>query len=256
MTLKIFKLVGFGLLLGMLSGCFRSKETAKYEGVCNGEAFLFCVKEKPRFSTIQFRMELRVADLLPITITPAQAVDQMPYSFLPFKAYPHHLYDTNIRKADLAGGEQALRNMIVFVDPHRYSLSDFEKISQCLSQHIAAMEQVLLEVQLTNREHFNFPQFAGAVYAGISDFDQVYTGNGYTLTVTVSGQVPLRKKGQFAISGYAGRLTETLPAGDFSEYTPTEDWTGYKHHVTGNTVAEDFRFYKDHQTGVEYWMYK
>ncbi len=243
---------------GFLFGC-KPKETVVYEDVCNGEPLQFSVKEKAHYATIKFWMELKVGKLKAIKITPDDVYDQTPYSLDLLNGFPHYLYDTSRKQTKFGEIEVDRKRMFIFISPHTYSKQDFETIHSCLSQRYANIETALYDkfINTTTRVHFNHPQFAGLLYADITDFNIVYTSadNSNTITFPFNGNVLLQEKGGGVnAKSILGSIIAKKEA-HFLEYKPTLNLLDFTNKETGRYITEDFSLYTD-KNNLVFWVKK
>ncbi len=244
-------------LFGFLFGCGTPKETVLYSADCNGAELRFSAKEKSHYATIKCWMEIKIGKLPPVKISDNEVLDQTPYSFDILKGYPYFLYDTTDKTAPFGDVITDRKKMLVFIHPDKYSKADFETMHNCLSQHFGQIEDALYEKYIANREHFNFPQFAGIIYADINSLTEQYNNpdNSKRISVPFSGSVTMEEEedGMKVTSGL-GRVT--MKQKDLTaQYEPKLDISAFRNMKTGKVLSDDYSFYTDKDNRI-FWIKK
>lgn len=244
-------------LLGFLFGCGTPKETVLYTADCKGNALRFSAMEKSHYATIKFWMEIKVGKLPPVKISGNEVFDQTLYAFDILKGYSCFLYDTTDKTAPFGDTITDRKKMLIFIHPDKYSKADFETIHNCLSQHSGQMETALYDKYIADRSHFNFPQFAGIIYADINNFTEVYSnpGNSKRIIIPFNGNVTMEeeKEGMKDITALGSITAEQEHL--IAEYQPKLDVSVFRNNKTGRSLTEDFSFYTDEDNRV-YWIKK
>lgn len=246
-------------ILGFLSGCGQPAKNELYSAECNGQVLKLSVIESPNFDVIDFKIAIEAGKLPAITITPNQVYDQTPYSFTILKKYPHQLYDTSIHTTPFGNITTTKNRMIIFIDPKKYSRSDFDQINTCLSQYSGAMERALYDkyISIPGPHHFNYPQFAGIVYANINDFSEEYINDDGSkkASIVFSGEVLFYEHDHKKVAGSLRAAAET-DTKDLAAYHPKdESWLQLKNTKSGRRIAEDYSILTNGENRF-YWFKK
>lgn len=246
-------------MLGFLFGCVMPTKNVLYVSECNGLVLKLSVVESPKFDVSDFKISIEAGKLPAITITPLQVYDQTPYSFAILNNYPHQLYDTTIRTTPFGDITTTKNRMIIFIDPKKYSRQDFDQINTCLSKNSEAMEKALYDkyINVPGPHHFNYPQFAGIVYANISDFSEEYISDDGSKKVMIvfSGEVLFYERNHKKVAGSLRAAAEADTKNLTAYHPKDESWLQLKNTKTGRRIAEDYTILVNAENRV-YWFKK
>lgn len=244
-------------MLGFLFGCGLPTKNVLYTAECNVQVLKLSVVERPKFDVSDFKISIEAGKLPVITITPLQVYDQTPYSFAILNNYPHQLYDTSIHTTPFGDITTTKNRMIIFIGPKKYSRQDFDQINTCLSQYSGAMESALYDkyINVPGPHHFNYPQFAGIVYANINDFSEEYVSDDGSkkATIVFSGDVLFYEHDHKQVAGSLSDAAES-DTKNLSAYHPKdESWLQLKNTKTGRRIVEDYTILTNAENRV-YWF--
>lgn len=231
--------------IALFASCSGKREIPLYAADCNGNSLDFSVKEKKHFAYTEYWMEIKIVKLKTIIITPQNVTVNSPYDFAMLIAHPHYFYDTSSNT--IQPENITKRKMMLFINPDKYSISEFETIHTCLSQHFEKMEIALYEKYITPQYSFHHPKFAGIVYAKSEDFRAIYKGDNGSLSINFNGEIDkLDAKGKpIAEDVSGGKLVLAKQNAIDGEpiFTNDTEWMKYRNANTRKTFAEDYSFY-------------